>query len=57
MCTETIDAKAKHMQAGFSLVDGDGVNNTAVTASNCYLRYYRATSSAPPSVDYVTSSC
>ncbi len=45
------------MQAGLSLVDGDGVNNTAVTASNCYLRYYRATSSAPPSVDYVTTSC
>ena len=33
------------------------VNNTAVLASNCYLRYFRATSAAPPTVLYVTTSC
>lgn len=33
------------------------VNNTAVQASNCYLLYYRATSSAPPTVLYVTTGC
>jgi len=33
------------------------VNNTAVMASNCYLRYFRATSTAPPTILYVTTSC
>jgi MSHA pilin protein MshA len=33
------------------------VNNTAVQASSCYLLYSRATSSAPPSILYVTTSC
>lgn len=33
------------------------VNNTAVLASNCYLRYFRATIAAPPTILYVTSSC
>jgi MSHA pilin protein MshA len=33
------------------------VNNTAVHASNCYLLYSRATSSAPPTVQYVTNGC
>jgi len=33
------------------------VNNTAVMASNCYLRYFRATSSAPPTILYVTTGC
>ena len=33
------------------------VNNTAVQASNCYLLYSRATSSAPPTISYVTSGC
>jgi MSHA pilin protein MshA len=36
---------------------GQYVNNTAVLASNCYLRYFRATNSAPPTVLYVTTSC
>lgn len=36
---------------------GQYVNNTAVLASNCYLRYFRATSAAPPTILYVTSSC
>jgi len=33
------------------------VNNTAVLASNCYLRYARATNSAPPTISYVTTGC
>ena len=33
------------------------VNNTAVQASNCYLLYSRATSSAPPTISYVTMGC
>jgi MSHA pilin protein MshA len=33
------------------------VNNTAVQASNCYLLYSRATSSAPPTIAYVTTGC
>lgn len=33
------------------------VNNTAVQASNCYLLYARATSSAPPTITYVTTGC
>lgn len=33
------------------------VNNTAVQASNCYLLYSRATSSAPPTILYVTTGC
>lgn len=33
------------------------VNNTAVQASNCYLTYTRATSSAPPTIAYVTTGC
>jgi MSHA pilin protein MshA len=33
------------------------VNNTAVLASNCHLRYFRATSTAPPTVLYVTTNC
>ncbi len=33
------------------------VNNTAVQASNCYLLYSRATSSAPPTISYVTTGC
>jgi MSHA pilin protein MshA len=33
------------------------VNNTAVLASNCYLLYYRATSSSPPTILYVTTGC
>jgi MSHA pilin protein MshA len=33
------------------------VNNTAVQASNCYLLYYRATSSTPPTIQYVTGGC
>jgi MSHA pilin protein MshA len=36
---------------------GQYVNNTAVQASNCYLLYSRATSSAPPTVLYVTTGC
>lgn len=36
---------------------GQYVNNTAVLASNCYLRYFRASSSSPPSILYVTTSC
>lgn len=33
------------------------VNNTAVQASNCYLLYSRATSSAAPTIAYVTTGC
>jgi MSHA pilin protein MshA len=33
------------------------INNTAVSASNCYLLYYQATSSAAPRVSYVTTNC
>lgn len=33
------------------------VNNTAVQASNCYLLYFRATASAPPTIAYVTTGC
>jgi len=33
------------------------VNNTAVMASNCYLTYARATSSAPPVLTYYTTGC
>lgn len=33
------------------------VNNTAVMASNCYLRYFRATSTAPPAILFVTNGC
>lgn len=33
------------------------VNNTAVLASNCYLRYSSATSTAAPTILYVTTGC
>lgn len=33
------------------------VNNTAVQASNCYLLYNRATSTAAPTIVYVTTGC
>jgi MSHA pilin protein MshA len=33
------------------------VNNTAVIASNCYIQYLRATSTSPPRIVYVTTSC
>ena len=36
---------------------GQYVNNTAVQASNCYLRYFRATSAAAPTILYVTTGC
>jgi len=36
---------------------GQYINNTAVKASNCYLRYYPATSSKPPTIVYVTTGC
>lgn len=33
------------------------VNNTAVQASNCYILYYQATSSALPRISYVFTGC
>jgi len=36
---------------------GQYVNNTAEAASNCYLRYFPATSTAPPAILYVTNGC
>jgi len=36
---------------------GQYVNQTAVAASNCYIQYFPATSSAPPRVGYVTTAC
>lgn len=33
------------------------INNTAVTASNCYLMYYQASSTVAPRISYVTTNC